>query len=250
MNQNVVELSFVPVAQAGDLVSQIVERIKEAILNGQLRPGDQLPNEATLCEQFGVSRSSVREAIKTLAAVGVVEIRRGNGTFVSATSLDGPMEMLSLAFMLTPTRRQHLVELRQIVERACGRLVILHADEHDIASLDDQVTRFETAIGAKADPRTLRQLDVEFHELLFDKTNNPIFAKLGKALLHAFAMSMQRALVDEAVDDAALRDHRDLVAAIRSRSEDEFNTIVDRSLETWKAHLSRSPLADEDEGQK
>jgi GntR family transcriptional regulator, transcriptional repressor for pyruvate dehydrogenase complex len=233
----VTSLDLRRVDQNRSIVSQIVEQFKESLINGQLRPGDQIPPEPVLCERLGVSRTSVREAIRTLVAVGLVEIRRGNGTYISASSLAAPAELLGLALALAPTRTEHLFGMRLAIEHACGRLAIEHATVADIAAMEAQTDEFEELVRTGRPARELRNADLAFHGLLFDATHNPVFCELGKALMTAFASTMQQALHDPEVDARAPGDHREIIDAIRQRSTADYDQVVERSLSRWRQFL-------------
>jgi GntR family transcriptional regulator, transcriptional repressor for pyruvate dehydrogenase complex len=235
------KFALLHVHQAGSIVSQIVNSFKESLINGQLKPGQQIPPEPELCEQFGVSRTSVREAIKALSAVGLVEIRRGNGTFISAPSLDTPLELLSLAFMLAPTSKEALFGLRSAIEHTGARLVIANATPEDIEGLKAQTREFEQAIVAKMTAKQLRVLDLQFHKLLLDATHNPMFSRLGQAVMTAFASAMQKALNSSSVYEAALKDHQEIIDAIIERSNEKFAVVTDRSLATWERYIGQEP---------
>ncbi len=224
-----------------DVVSQVVEQFKELLINGSLRPGDRIPPEPVLCEQLGVSRTAVREAIRTLSAVGLVEVRRGNGTFIATAPQEAPLQLLAMAFMLTTTSSGSLIELRQVFESACGELVIRNARPDDFERLDEQVQRFREAVQADESPSVLRRLDLEFHDLLFDATHNPMFARLGKAAMSAFASTMQHALTADGGYAIALADHLEILDALKRRSAADYARVVQRSLATWMGHLGGEP---------
>jgi GntR family transcriptional regulator, transcriptional repressor for pyruvate dehydrogenase complex len=219
------------------VVSQIVEQFKERLINGQLKAGDQVPPEPELCRQFGVSRTAVREAMRTLAAVGIVEIRRGHGTFVASSTLEAPMELLSVALMLSPTSRMHLFQVRVAIEEACARLVVENATDADIEPISRQIAAFEKAIKGKKSAATLRKLDQEFHMLLLDATHNPMFSRIGKAIMATFASTMERALASIDVYAISLKDHKEIRDAIVERSAERCLEVVRRSLGTWQAYL-------------
>lgn len=230
-------LDLRPVDQSRSIVSQIVEQFKESLINGHLRPGDQVPPEPVLCERLGVSRTSVREAIRTLAAVGLVEVRRGSGTFISASSLAAPAELLGLALALAPTNTEHLFGVRRAIEYACGRLAIENATPTDLAAMEAQTDEFEKLVRTGRPARELRVADLAFHELLFDATHNPVFSELGKALMAAFASAMQQALQDPEVYARAPGDHRKITTAIRTRSITDYDRVVGQSLARWHQFL-------------
>jgi len=224
-----------------DVVSQVVEQFKDNLISGLLRAGDRIPPEPVLCSQLGVSRTVVREAIKTLAAVGLVEVRRGHGTYIASQTMDAPLELLALSLVLCKTTKAGLVELRQVFERACGELVVKNATQEDFDRLGEQVARFAEAVNTRQDPVVLRKLDQEFHDMLFDATHNTIFSRLGKAAMAAFASTMQHALATADVDAIALQDHMEMLDALRRRRLDDYLRLVERSLATWMDHVNTEP---------
>lgn len=234
-------LALRPVNARMDIVAQVVEQFKENLISGHLQPGDRIPPEPVLCSQLAVSRTAVREAIKTLSAVGLVEIRRGNGTFIATNSMDAPVELLALSLVLAKTTKASLVELRQVFEHACGELVVKNATGEDFAALEAQVQRFAEAVQTHQPASVLRKLDQEFHDMLFDATHNPMFCRLGKAAMAAFASTMQHALATADVDAIALQDHRDMLDALQRRSLDDYLHLVKRSLATWMDHVNTDP---------
>ncbi|MDB5872065.1 MAG: GntR family transcriptional regulator [Ramlibacter sp.] len=235
------KLALRPVNARQDLVAQVVEQFKENLISGDLQPGDRIPPEPVLCSQLGVSRTAVREAIKTLSAVGLVEIRRGNGTYIATGNMEAPVELLALSLVLAKTTKARLIELRQVFEYAGGELVVKNATEQDFAAIEAQVERFAQAVHAHEPAAVLRKLDQEFHDMLFDATHNPMFARLARAAMAAFASTMQHALASADVDAIALQDHREMLDALRRRSVADYLVLVKRSLATWMDHLDTEP---------
>src|SRR6201994_2755219 len=123
----------------GRISEIIVEQIRLLMRQGQLRPGDRLPPERDLCERFGVSRVTVREALRMLESSGLVEIRVGarGGAFVTAPSSDRVGEGLTDLLSLSVITTTDITEIRMVLETGIVPLVCERATEEDLAGLDD-----------------------------------------------------------------------------------------------------------------
>ena len=98
------------------VVNLVLERVKDALISQELKPGDKLPTEMELCKSLNVGRTSVREAVKMLEALGVAEVRRGDGTYISETLNASSLNPLIFALALQSGTNAELVELRLLVE--------------------------------------------------------------------------------------------------------------------------------------
>src|SRR5689334_8789951 len=130
-----------PVRPDRTLLRQAVtDRIKTYIIDNRLGPGDSLPTEAELCDALNASRSSLREAIKTLAALDIVEVRHGSGTFVGRLSLSSLVESLTFRSLLSPgddvRALRDLVDVRQLFEEGMAARIIERLDEAHVAGLE------------------------------------------------------------------------------------------------------------------
>ncbi|MBZ2199163.1 FadR/GntR family transcriptional regulator [Occultella gossypii] len=155
------------------------EAIKDLILAEGLRPGDPMPTETALCERLGTSRSSVREAIRTLASLDIVEVRHGHGTFVGGLSL-APL-VNGLIFRARSDAHQDLRTLREVLDVRTA-LDLSMADkliaEHS-GTEDEQLSRLVEAMTRKAAAGELfLEEDRAFHHLLLDKVDNTLITEL------------------------------------------------------------------------
>lgn len=161
----------------------VQERIKRYILDRALQPGDPIPTEATLARELGISRNTLREALKALNTAGIVETRHGLGTYVGRASLAPLIDGMAFAMALSTARDtrtlREMLQLREIVEVELVRRVIgLHTPEQ-LARLDALVTRMEREAARDVmDP----DVDRAFHDALHEPLDNRVVA----LILHAF----------------------------------------------------------------
>jgi DNA-binding FadR family transcriptional regulator len=205
----------------------VAEQIKRHILEHRLRPGDPLPTENELCATLGASRSSVREAMKTLAALDIVQIRHGNGTFVGSLSLAPLVASLTFRGRYSPGDDARvlaeLVELRQLFEQGMAARIVAALDDDRLAELDAQVAAMTTATGAE-----LVAADREFHRLLIEPTGNALVGQMTGAFWDVYAVvAPDLATASDAETRQALDAHRSLVAAARTRDPGAFVTAVE-----------------------
>lgn len=172
------------------------------IADGALRPGDRLPSEGELCERLGVSRGSLREAIRTLAALGVLETRHGSGSYVSELRAADLIGSLSLTVGLLPMAGVlELTELRRVLEPHAAALAAARIDEQTVADLDHLLAEMEATTDVEAQSR----LDHEFHMKITAMAGNEALTSLIDVL-----RSRSRAYrITDAEDAAELKVHSD-----------------------------------------
>lgn len=218
--------------QATKLYEQIVEQIREQIINSQLKDGDRLPNERMLAEQFGVSRTVVREAIKTLAKEGLVEVQHGRGTFV----IDGTSQALkhSLGLMISighfgNVTDHDMVEIREILEPGIAALAALQATVEEIGILHELVTIMDTHMN---DASAYISADSNFHMTLAKATHNALIPIILDPIVDLLHKQRERIFhVDHGPQSGQFHHKRILEAIIRKDSEN--------AREAMRAHLQQ-----------
>lgn len=166
----------------------VVDQIKAKIRAGELGPGSRLPTERVLCESLGVSRSSVREALRTLEAIGIVEVMRGKGPTRGARISPDPSGVLSelfqLNFSLHDWSLEHLVVARAALERQAA----LTGAAHDwLPAETAEVEETLKAMRIPCRPRDYYPIDMDFHLALAYRSNNPVLVTVMKGLRGAVA---------------------------------------------------------------
>ncbi|QKW06378.1 FadR family transcriptional regulator [Streptomyces sp. NA04227] len=198
---------------------QIQGEIMQLILDRRLGPGEPLPTEAELMDRLGVSRNSVREALKALQALDIVEIRHGYGTYVGQASLTPLVDGLTFRSL---ARHQpgapplgEILQIREVLEEGLVRRVADAIGERELRALEDLVARMEEA-GKAGEP--FPELDREFHELLYRPLGNTLVAQLLGAFWNVFhRVAEAQGWTDDPSPALTVRRHRDIVTALRAR---------------------------------
>ncbi|MBB5802033.1 DNA-binding FadR family transcriptional regulator [Saccharothrix ecbatanensis] len=196
----------------------IRDEITGLILNRRLKSGDPLPTETELVEALGVSRNSIREALKALQALDIVEIRHGYGTYVGRLSLDPLADGLTFRALHDIGRdlrsMEEIVEVREALEGALIRRVAATIPEADLAVLDEVTRRMHERATAG---ETFAEEDCEFHEVLYRSLDNALVTQLLRAFWDVFHRVNHRLGVTDPDPMQTVRRHRAIVTALRKR---------------------------------
>ena len=218
------------------LYQEIVDQIQAQVQNGALVPGDRLPPERELAEQFGVSRTAVREAIKSLAEKGLVTVEVGRGTFVQALTSEHVVEAMAL---LLGDERGSLAALqaaRELLEIPIARLAATNRSPVHVERLSELLRQMEIA---QHDPQRFIAADTDFHVELARATGNPVLEVLSQTIVAL--MRKQRMLLTEFEQEipAALLSHRAILRAVTSRGANAAGKAMQEHLEHVSAVIRR-----------
>lgn len=170
----------------------VTEQLKQRVMKGTLKPGDRLPTEAKLCEEFEVSRTTVREAMKVLAAENIVTVRQGSGTYVN-NYMGVTDDPLGLLFSDHEVLMENLFEARVLIEPEIVSLAAMRANQKDIEKLKKCLNRHMQQEWNSMDSA---RLDVEFHAAIASCTHNEVLIRLvpiiNEAILRSFADTVDR----------------------------------------------------------
>jgi GntR family transcriptional repressor for pyruvate dehydrogenase complex len=217
------------IVRSSRLYEQIVQQVEESIQKGQLKPGDQLPPERELAEQFGVSRTAVREAVKALREKGLVEAYPGRGTFITdgtsytiRQSLDRMMRSGNEGFAF-------LAEVRQILEPEIAALATTRADDEALEAMRKQVEIMDTA---KEDPEAFIEADLDFHLALAEAAANPIILSLIDSIVGLLREQRMGIFQVEGGPERGQYHHKKILQAVEHRD-------AAGAREAMKAHLTQ-----------
>src|ERR1700692_5146545 len=158
------------------LFEQIVQQVEDSILKGQLKPGDQVPAERDLAQRFGVSRTAVREAVKTLREKGLVEAYSGRGTFVTNGTSQRIRQSLDLMIRINKQEGSaHLAELRLVLEPDIAALAAQKIEDQLLVTMSEAVATMDRSL---RDPDAYVEADLDFHLALAEAAGNPLILSL------------------------------------------------------------------------
>ncbi|MGN6606522.1 MAG: FadR/GntR family transcriptional regulator [Jatrophihabitans sp.] len=197
------------------LTDEAIVKIKAMILDGRLRPGDRLPREADLADQLGISRGSLREAVSALSLVRILDVRRGDGTFV--TSLHPSVLMEAMAFLVDFHQDASVLELfevRRALEPAAAEMAATAMDAAE-------AQRLVELAGDDSVPDTIDALvaaDVEFHHRIAAASGNQVLAAMIDGIAgRTVRARVWRGVTEENARERTIREHQAIAAAIRDR---------------------------------
>jgi GntR family transcriptional regulator, transcriptional repressor for pyruvate dehydrogenase complex len=233
------ESSLFSRVSVGRISEIIVEQIRLLIQQGQLSPGDRLPPERDLCERFGVSRVTVREALRMLESSGLVEIRVGarGGAFVTAPTSDRVGEGLAQLLSMSVISAADVTEVRMVLEVGIVPLVCERATEEDLADLEKICERSENAL--RNDDYSM-DISLEFHTRVARATHNPAIVMLIESFRGPILMSLQEA--KEAAPEmggVGTKEHERFIEAVRARDADLATRIMREHLERTAHRVGR-----------
>lgn len=214
------------------LSRQVMDSIQELIVEQNLQPGDALPTEKQIAEELDVSKSSVREAVKMLEALGVVEIRRGLCTVISENPEQGYLNVILSHFYLQSGKPEELREFRRTIETAYTALAVQTATEEDVENIRQALEEFRSRV---REGRVRPEDDVHFHNQILNATHNPFLIGLGVALNNLLQESIGAAI--EANPEPALRDHEAIFQGFVLRRPDLVTDAIADSAARWSLTL-------------
>jgi GntR family transcriptional regulator, transcriptional repressor for pyruvate dehydrogenase complex len=225
------EMGIAPI-KSTRIYQEIVRQVKGMIAEGRLKSGDQLPPERDLAEKFVVSRTSVREALRALESLGLVEIRPGEGTFVREVSVESLIEPLALVMLSQREALGELFEARQLIEPALAALAARRATPEDVQEMERilEAQAKEVAAG-----RTGLEQDAQFHSAIGAAAHNRAITRIAHAVMDLLRQSREDSLNTPGRPDRSHNDHRRLLAAIRGRDENAARQAMIDHLEAVEA---------------
>ena len=198
------------------LYVRVAQHVKELIDNQELAPGDRLPTERQLAQMLGVSRVPIREAIRTLSAQGVVEVRRGQGMFVASKGIDATIDELTNVLMKQRDSFEDLFAVRRILEPASAQWAASRAGSEEVAKLKGIVDEMDEAGTAEPEPdfERMAQLDLELHVEIATAAENKVLVRIMEAIQDVHREQLETSLRYRGRIEQTLKDHRRIVEAI------------------------------------
>lgn len=216
------------------ITDDAIEKIKEMIVSGELRPGDRLPKEADLAAQLGLSRNSLREAVRALSLVRILDVRQGDGTYV--TSLEPRALLEGLTFIVDLHHDATVLEffeVRRILEPAATALAAQKIDPAEVAALRDHLAK----VTGDSPVQELVDNDLEFHRRIAEAAGNGVLCSLVDTLCGpTIRARVWRGLTQEGARRRTLDEHHAIVDALAAGQPDlarALATVHIAGVEQW-----------------
>ncbi|HWR41247.1 MAG TPA: GntR family transcriptional regulator [Patescibacteria group bacterium] len=220
------------------VVEQIVDNVTNAIINGELKPGDKIPTENELCASMGVGRNSVREAIKILVAYGVLTIKRAEGTFVRQDYDNKMLLPVLYGIILQKDSAKKIVELRKVIDVGILQLAIEKMNLDSLHKVEQAMQALEQKIAAAhAEAEEIFEADTAFHMVLVDITENPLLEGIcfyvDQITKNSRLKAIEKFLADDATEQFLLM-HREMLRVLKEKDRSKINEIVETHYQYWE----------------
>jgi GntR family transcriptional repressor for pyruvate dehydrogenase complex len=196
------------------LPDRIAERLVSLIAERKLRPGDKLPSERDLAAMMQVSRPSLREALRALDMMKIVEIRHGSGTFVASLKPERLVEHFDFVFSLDDSTFANVLDARAMLEPSLAAAAAQNATEAELAKIGSCMERLVKSV---PDPKLFLEADLELHQLITAAVHNQIIARFMSTLGRLGLASRMRTVALKGVREKSLQDHQAIVDALFRR---------------------------------
>lgn len=216
----------------GNVVDQIIACITDMIIEGKYKAGDKLPNEYELIQELQVSRNSLREAIKILSAMGIVEISRGNGTYVCNQMKASLFDSAIYSIIFGQSTKEELKEFRIIIDAEIARQAMISITDEQVLLLRENLKEIQTALNNRDFARA-KELDYEFHMLLIDSCKNRFFIRVTKGIYAVFQKSIANTVGYEKEMSDVVRQHTNILNCVINKDTEHVEQVIADSLQTW-----------------
>ena len=212
------------------VVQSVINCLTDAMRNKELKPGDRIPSEPDLALSMGVARSSVREAIKILSYLGVLESKRSEGTFVCDGFKESMIDPMIYGIILNQDSFENLMELREMTETGIMRLAILKYDESEGKALELLLEQMKAVIhSGENSVDNFFQVDNEFHDMISQMGKNPLADKISRVvrtLTYSMRYETVATMINSGRGEELLAAHSRLCETLKNRSLNNLQETV------------------------
>ncbi len=221
------------------LTADICRKMVGHLIGDQWREGERIPAERELCQKLGVGRASLREALKALEIMGMIETRLGDGTYVCKRSEFFSRPMLWAITRSSEVHTRELVEARMLIEVELAGLAAERATVASIKRLSDELDRMEKT---KDDPQQFVEADVSFHLALGDAASNSILMNALNLIRNLLQQWIMSALAIEGVPEKACAQHKRILLAIKNRDSAGARKAMQRHVQEMASFLPKKQI--------
>jgi DNA-binding FadR family transcriptional regulator len=216
------------------VTEQIMEQMASWITTNQLQPGDKLPNERLLAEEFGVNRGRIRESLRALALIGLITIKPGEGSYVSKRESPIPAETISWMYYNEINNIEEIYAARKLIESEVYYEASQHMTEDQIDVLEVILTKLKSFDKRNKDSEGFQQLLDEFDLHMGLCSSNKVYSKLMQTIVHLRHNSMVKMLNIPGAMKNSIESRTKLLAAIKERNADLVKEAIDQNFSRAK----------------
>ncbi len=227
-----------PLIKRQNIYQQLVEHLQQYIIDNSLRPGDRLPTEAELAAKFRVGRQSVREAVKVLESIGVVETRPRDGSRLRKMSTRHLTDHLRFMFELDGATVKEMAAARRMIECGFVPVIVVKADELDFERMEGAIERMREHT-KRGEPFT--EADMAFHQALASATKNRVMAGFGVMVQEFFTHIRNRIKVVKSMQLQSIQEHERILQALRDRDVAGAQRAIEEHLRVYEDDPRNSP---------
>lgn len=213
------------------LYREIVEQITQLIAEGKLKIGDRLPPERELMDTLSVSRASLREALKALELMGLIEVRHGEGSFVKGVSLEALINPMASALVVQDGTVLEIVEARELLETQIARLAAKRATPEAIKKARAAISMREKFLAENNIP-DLIQSDTDFHLAIAEATGNDLLVRMMTGITDILVRARAKTILLPNMPQDSQESHRKILAAIESGDADAASQAMREHLQS------------------
>lgn len=233
-------------------VDMVIDRFKDLLKSGELQAGDRLPSEAALAQSLQAGRSSIREALKIMVGFGILDVRQGDGTYVSETMSKSLYDHLIFQILASNMDKKYVIEMREILEDGVVMLAIQNRTEEDMERLEAIHAEFkEMLFSPEFTSDWSIEAEIRFHTAMSSATHNPLLEKLYNFTFDLFIPSIKRShemlammkkqgeeMAKIAERDDIIHVHEGIMESFRRRDPQMAKKAVKYSLESWQRYMA------------
>lgn len=220
------------------VVEKVIHQLTLSISNGRFKMGQKLPSEFELMDELQVSRNSLREAMKILSAMGIVNIKRGDGTYVSSQLNPSIFDSIIYSMIMEASTDEEVIELRQTFDEAVLKLAMKKCTSSQVAQLQKYIDQMRYYF-ANGEISQAAKMDYQFHLYLTECTSNVFLARIVKGIYQLFEQSIEKNIRNEELFAKADEYHQEIVNCLQNKDFSHIEEVISHSLLSWKENVKK-----------
>jgi len=233
-------LDSIELNQREALPQEIARKLIAYLVSGDIKPGARMPSERALAAALGVGRSSVREALKSLGLLGLVEVRQGDGTYLRSGGSDLLPQVIEWGLLLNERRTMDLVDARQQLEVINARLAAQRRTPEDIKALTTSLR----LMGKRTNPDAFVEADIAFHVAVAEAAHNAVMLDIVRSIQSLLRVWIKRSVTEAGETKGSHAEHTPILEAIVAGDADAAAAAMEEHMSRAAERLRKSIAAD------